>query len=88
LLPGPFDFVFCDADKDWYKNYLAAALPKLTTGGCFIAHNISEHSYSGYSREFLQYARSLPYLETTLTEPGGSGMSISCKKAETTPLTH
>jgi predicted O-methyltransferase YrrM len=88
LLPGPFDFVFCDADKDWYKNYLAAALPKLTTGGCFVAHNISEHSYSGYSREFLQYARGLPYLETTLTEPGGSGMSISCKKAETTPLTH
>ncbi len=28
-LPGPFDFVFCDADKDWYKNYFVAVLPKL-----------------------------------------------------------
>ncbi len=87
-LPGPFDFVFCDADKDWYKNYLTAALPKLTIGGCFVAHNISEHSYGGYSREFLQYARSLPCLETSLTGPGGSGMSISYKKAEMAPQTH
>ena len=81
-LPGPFDFVFCDADKDWYKNYLAAALPKVTVGGCFVAHNISEHSYGGYSREFLQYARSLPNLETTLSGSGGSGMSITYKKAK------
>jgi predicted O-methyltransferase YrrM len=79
-LPGPFDFVFCDADKDWYKNYLTATLPKLTTGGCFVAHNVSEHSYAGYSREFLQHARSLPFLETTLSGPGGAGMSISYKK--------
>lgn len=83
-LPGPFDFVFCDADKDWYRNYLAAVLPRLTIGGCFVAHNISEHSYGGYSREYLQYVRSLPYLETTLTGQGGSGMSITYKKAEAT----
>jgi predicted O-methyltransferase YrrM len=87
-LPGPFDFVFCDADKDWYVNYLAAALPKLSAGGCFVAHNISEHSYAGYSREFLQYARGLPYLETVLSGPGGAGMSISYKKADTTPVNH
>ena len=39
-LEGPFDFVFCDADKDWYKNYLVAVLPKLEVGGCFAAHNV------------------------------------------------
>ena len=59
-LPGPFDFVFSDADKDWYKNYLAAVLPRLQVGGCFVAHNVSEDSYGGYSREFLEYVRSLP----------------------------
>jgi caffeoyl-CoA O-methyltransferase len=41
-LKGPFDFVFCDADKDWYKNYLEAVEPKLSVGGCFAAHNVSE----------------------------------------------
>ena len=46
-LEGPFDFVFCDADKDWYKNYLEAIEPKLTVGGCFTAHNVSKGSYPG-----------------------------------------
>jgi predicted O-methyltransferase YrrM len=82
-LAGPFDFVFSDADKDWYKNYLEAVLPKLTVGGCFVSHNISERGYeSGYSRIFLQYARSLPFLETTIVGSGNSGMSVTYKKAE------
>ena len=34
-LAGPFDFVFSDADKDWYPKYLDAVLPKLAVGGCF-----------------------------------------------------
>ena len=42
-LPGPFDFVFCDADKEWYENYLKAVLPKITVGGCFAAHNVSDY---------------------------------------------
>jgi caffeoyl-CoA O-methyltransferase len=46
-LKGPFDFVFCDADKNWYKNYLEAVEPKLTVGGCFAAHNVSEAMYMG-----------------------------------------
>ncbi len=84
-LAGPFDFVFCDADKDWYRNYLAACLPKLTVGGCFAAHNISEHGYGGYSRDFLQYARSLSFLETTVLGSSGSGISVSYRKAEKKP---
>ena len=80
-LRGPFDFVFCDADKDWYNNYLEAVLPKLTVGGCFVAHNISERGYeAGYSRRFLRLVKSYPYLETTLFT-GGAGMSITYKKA-------
>jgi len=83
-LPGPFDFVFSDADKDWYTNYLTAVLPKLTVGGCFVAHNVSENSYGG-SREFLEYVRSLPYLETTVTGSGYSGMSITYRRAGAQP---
>lgn len=39
-LEGPFDFVFSDADKDWYTNYFKAIDPNLVVGGCFTAHNI------------------------------------------------
>ena len=41
-LKGPFDFVFSDADKEWYKNYFIDIDPKLVAGGCFTAHNVSE----------------------------------------------
>jgi caffeoyl-CoA O-methyltransferase len=41
-LKGPFDFIFSDADKDWYKNYFVDVEPKLKVGGCFTAHNISK----------------------------------------------
>ena len=61
-LAGPFDFVFCDADKDWYKNYFVAVLPKLTVGGVFTAHNVSERMRRGGwgSASFVEYVLSLP----------------------------
>lgn len=81
-LKGPFDFVFSDADKDWYKNYFIDVDPKLKTGGCFTAHNISERGrgYGGQG-EFLEYIRSLKNYETTVNT-SGNGVSISYKKAE------
>ncbi len=39
-LKGPFDFVFSDADKSWYKNYFIDIDPKLKVGGCFTSHNV------------------------------------------------
>ena len=48
-LPGPFDFVFSDADKDWYENYAKAVIPKLVPGGCLAAHNVYE-SRGGWGR--------------------------------------
>ena len=81
-LKGPFDFVFSDADKDWYKNYFIDVDPKLKTGGCFTAHNISQ-GRGGYGGQnaFLEYIRSLKNYETTVNTSGG-GVSISYKKAE------
>jgi predicted O-methyltransferase YrrM len=79
LLKGPFDFVFCDADKDWYKNYLVAVLPKLEVGGCFTAHNVSGGRMWGI-RDFLDHLESLPYIETTIERSSWSGISISYKK--------
>ncbi|MBE0557713.1 MAG: class I SAM-dependent methyltransferase, partial [Proteobacteria bacterium] len=77
-LPGSFDFVFCDADKEWYKNYFIDIYPKLETGGCFAAHNVSTRSWGmgEGTREFSDYVKSLPSMKTTVDESGG-GLSIS-----------
>jgi len=83
-LEGPFDFVFCDADKGWYRNYLEAVLPRLTVGGCFAAHNVSDPDRGGGGRgrgglrEFALYLKSRPDLETTF--PSGS-LAVSTKRA-------
>ena len=83
-LPGPFDFVFCDADKDWYKNYFVAVLPKLTVGGCFAAHNVSPRMRRGGwgSGSFVEHVLSLPFMDTTFLEESWSGLSVSFKRAE------
>jgi len=83
-LKGPFDFVFCDADKGWYKYYLIAVLPKLEVGGCFTAHNVSGRRRGRVwgIGEFVDYLESLPYMETTYDDSSWSGISISYKKSE------
>lgn len=81
-LNGPFDFVFSDADKDWYKNYFIDTEPKLKTSGCFTAHNVSPpgRGYNGQA-EFLNYVLKLKNYETTVNTTG-AGLSISYKKAD------
>jgi predicted O-methyltransferase YrrM len=83
-LEGPFDFVFSDADKGWYKNYLIAVLPKLEVGGCYTTHNV----YMGRGRrgrrgsgDYMDYLLSLSNMETTV-DSRGNGLSISYKKSE------
>lgn len=82
-LPGPFDFVFIDADKDWYTNYAKDVIPKLEPGGCIAAHNVydthagpNERGTAGY----FAYMKTLPEFDNRLL-PGGSGsLSASYKK--------
>lgn len=77
-LETPIDFVFSDADKDWYDEYLSALWPKLSPGGCFTAHNVTGRM-SGI-REFLDHLRRLPDASTTIDRQSGAGLSITCKK--------
>jgi caffeoyl-CoA O-methyltransferase len=81
-LEGPFDFVFVDADMNWYKNYLKLLLPKLEVGGCFTAHNVLNLRYMRGVKEFLEYVRSLPHMETTIDQTSWTGISISYKKSD------
>jgi predicted O-methyltransferase YrrM len=78
-LNGPFDFVFSDADKDWYLQYFKDIDPKLKAGGCFTAHNVL-NAY-GNIGEFLEYVNSKPNYTTTIDRSSSSGISISYKKA-------
>jgi caffeoyl-CoA O-methyltransferase len=82
-LSGPFDFVFSDADKGWYKNYFIDIDPLLKTGGCYTSHNVygenaGDNSWQG---EYLRYLKSLKNYETTVNNEG-AGLAISYKRAE------
>jgi caffeoyl-CoA O-methyltransferase len=97
-LEGPFDFVFSDADGDWYKNYFDAVAPKLVVGGCFTTHDVSD----SYVRQIKGLIKGLisdhrrgtsgadsyvDYLKSlknfeTTFDYNGAGVSISYKKSE------
>jgi predicted O-methyltransferase YrrM len=79
-LQGPFDFIFSDADKEWYKNYFTALAPKIKVGGCFTAHNARNTWMKGI-KEFLDYVKGLPNFKTTIDTTSRSGISISYKIA-------
>lgn len=81
-LKGPFDFVFSDADKDWYTNYFKAVDPKLESGGCFTAHNVrplgSGRRGMPGAQEYLKYVQGLDNYTTTV-DRSGNGLAISYK---------
>jgi caffeoyl-CoA O-methyltransferase len=77
-LKGPFDFVFSDADKDWYTQYFKDIHPKLKKGGRFTAHNVL--MYSSGIREFMEYINNHPEYQTRVDRSSSSGISISLKK--------
>ena len=81
-LEGPFDFVFVDADKNWYTNYLRAVLPSLEVGGCFTAHNVSGRGMRGMSG-FLEELENTPNLETEIVRASRSGISVSYERSPT-----
>jgi len=79
-LSGPFDFVFIDADKDWYTNYAKAVIPKLTVGGCIAAHNVYARRGwrgGGMTGDYYEYMSGLPSFETTVTS---GGVAISYRR--------
>jgi predicted O-methyltransferase YrrM len=79
-LEGPFDFVFSDADKEWYTQYFKDLDPKIVKGGCFTAHNVTD-AFGGI-KEFLDYVRSLPNYQTITDHSSPLGISISYKNSD------
>ena len=85
-LPGFFDFIFIDADKDWYTKYAEALIPKLEPGGCLTAHNVEEPGsvhrggYWAGTEEYYKYMKGLPEFETRIHPQSRAGIAISYKK--------
>lgn len=79
-LKGPFDFVFCDADKEWYLQYFLDLEPKIEVGGCYTAHNVIG-SYSSEVNSFLDYVKNHPKFKTRIIKGSGEGISVSCRIA-------
>lgn len=75
---GPFDFVFSDADKDWYVQYFKDVDPKLKQGGRFAAHNVLQNI--GGIKEYMDFVNNHPGYETTVDKTSSSGIAISHKK--------
>jgi len=76
-VPGPFDFVFSDADKDWYKQYFLDVTPKLVKGGCFTAHNVTD---GNTPKEYVDFVDSNKDFQTNIDRKSRAGIQISYKK--------
>jgi predicted O-methyltransferase YrrM len=77
-LPGPFDFVFLDADRPNYLMYLELLVPKLTPRGLLVADNVTSHAHE--LGDYLARVKSHPAL-FSVTVPIGKGEEISLKLA-------
>jgi len=77
-LPGPFDFAFLDADKDWNLRYFQAILAKLAPGGCIATHNISRRRWGGGGGgDYLAAVERTPEVTTELV---GTSIALSCRR--------
>lgn len=79
-LSGEFDFVFLDAVKSDYLQYLKLIEPKLKRGALVVADNVivSERQMS----DFLAYIKTSPNYDTVTiraSDEKGDGMTISYK---------
>jgi caffeoyl-CoA O-methyltransferase len=82
-LPGPFDFVFSDADKEWNKQYFVDVAPKMAPGGCFTTHNVSmRRGWGGGGRDYVDFLMSRPEFETNVETSRTSGIAVSCRKRD------
>ena len=73
-LPGPFDFVFFDADRTSAPGQLTLLLPKLAPQALILADNVLSHpeEIAGY----LRMVKSLEQLQHVLI-PVGKGLSVA-----------
>lgn len=78
-LTDTFDFVFSDADKDWYKQYFLDLEPKLKKGGCYTTHNVAD-GLAGDA--YLNFVQTHPKFKSYIDRTSRAGIMISYKQKE------
>jgi caffeoyl-CoA O-methyltransferase len=77
-LKGPYDFIFCDADKEWYLQYFLDLEAKISPQGCYTAHNVLWR-YDPHINKFLDQVKGNPKFRTQIEKGSGEGISVSCR---------
>jgi predicted O-methyltransferase YrrM len=80
-IKGPVDFIFCDADKDWYLKYFKIFEPNIPLNGYFTAHNTLWAGKSNIN-EFLKYLMENRNFNSYMEKGSGEGISVSCRVKE------
>ena len=79
-MPGPWEFVFQDADKDWYLNYWNDLKSKIAPNGCYSADNVLRPGAREVT-QFVEAARGDPAFTTSIEDLGsGEGVLLACRK--------
>lgn len=78
-LPGPFDFIFIDADKGNEMDYFNKLFPKLQPGGVIVLHNAIR--FRQQMSAYLDHVSKHPQLNTViLSLTMEDGFAVSYKK--------
>lgn len=73
-LPGPFDLVFIDAEKNDYVDHFLAVIDRVRIGGVIVADNVVSHDLSTY-QEMLRARSDV----ATVTLPLDRGLEYTVK---------
>ncbi|MDP3883234.1 MAG: O-methyltransferase [Candidatus Staskawiczbacteria bacterium] len=77
-LDGPFDFVFLDAEKDEYYNYLLLIENKLSQKAIVVADNVK--LFEDELRDYIEYVKGSDNYKSETHEFGDDAMEVSFKK--------
>jgi len=78
-LKGPLDYVFLDADKEGYLDYLRVLLPHVRPGGLVIAHNMASPAPDP---AYVKAITTDPALETIFLNMHDAGVGVTLNKRQ------
>ena len=78
-MKGPFDFVFIDAEKSEYFQYLKLAESKIRKGAVVFADNAG--IFADHMRDYLDYVRNSGVNKSKYVQVGDDGVEISVKQS-------